>query len=52
MVKPFEKEIILKIIAYYIRRIPVLNDSTFIFIILGFLQSSSRVKFYNQEIIF
>jgi len=33
-----EKEIALKIIAYNIRRIITLNNSIFIFIILGFLQ--------------
>jgi len=34
-----EKEIALKIIAYNIRRILIINKSIFIFIFLGFLQS-------------
>ena len=34
-----EKEIALKIIAYNIRRTIILNDSIFIFVIIGFLQS-------------
>ena len=35
----FEKEIALKIIAYNIRRTIIINNSKFIFVILGFLQS-------------
>ena len=39
-----EKEIVLKIIAYNIRRTIILDNSIFIFIILGFLQSLSKRK--------
>jgi len=39
-----EKEIALKIIAYNIRRIIIINNSKFIIVILGFLQSLINQK--------
>ncbi len=41
----FEKDIALKIIAYYIRRILVLNDSGFIFIIEVFYRAQKAKNF-------
>ena len=45
-----EKEIALKIIAYNIRRIIILNNSMFIFIIFRFsTELSKRKNLYNQK---
>ena len=45
-----EKEIALKIIAYNVRRVIIINNSMFIFVILGFLQSWVYIHSWSNQI--